>query len=232
MTGWRITQHEVTITRVPLFQKNPTVVFRGSTSDLVTLASHFRDPRRPPSPPRLPTSDAICPHPRCTSDAPGMDSPLVGMTSLLIKRRLRSAGAATEFVDRPKIAPLPPVAMIRRRQGRCELPWNASPWRKCRGKPDWNRARPREIPSARTCGPCLRIRSGVPVRRARRAVLPGGGAGEGGTVEEGAAEAAEVEQSFRRAVEGTPMRSSKSMMPGAASHMALTGGWLARKSPP
>src|SRR5260221_1452503 len=28
------------------------------------------------------------------------------------------------------------------------------------------------------------------------------------------------------------MRSSKSMIPGAASHMAFTGGWLARKSPP
>src|ERR1700722_13138918 len=28
------------------------------------------------------------------------------------------------------------------------------------------------------------------------------------------------------------MRSSRSMMPGAASHMFLTGGWLARKSPP
>src|SRR5690348_7726250 len=28
------------------------------------------------------------------------------------------------------------------------------------------------------------------------------------------------------------MRSSKSMMPGAASHISFTGGWLARKSPP
>src|SRR5690349_3724372 len=28
------------------------------------------------------------------------------------------------------------------------------------------------------------------------------------------------------------MRSSKSMIPGAASHIAFTGGWLARKSPP
>src|SRR5579864_1882636 len=28
------------------------------------------------------------------------------------------------------------------------------------------------------------------------------------------------------------MRSSRSMMPGAASHISFTGGWLARKSPP
>ena len=31
---------------------------------------------------------------------------------------------------------------------------------------------------------------------------------------------------------GTPMRSSMNTMPGAASHIPLMGGWLARKSPP
>src|SRR6201984_510015 len=33
-------------------------------------------------------------------------------------------------------------------------------------------------------------------------------------------------------LKGTPMRSSRSMIPGAASHMSLIGGWLPRKSPP
>ncbi len=55
-------------------------------------------------------------------------------------------------------------------------------------------------------------------------LLAGGGAGERGAVEERAAEAAKVEQAFGVRLKGTPMRSSRSMMPGAASHMALTGG--------
>jgi hypothetical protein len=33
-------------------------------------------------------------------------------------------------------------------------------------------------------------------------------------------------------LKGTPMRSSMNTMPGAASAMPFTGGWLARKSPP
>ena len=63
-------------------------------------------------------------------------------------------------------------------------------------------------------------------------LLAGGGAGKRGAVVERAAEAAEVEQPFGRAVEGNAHAVEQVDDAGRHSHMAFTGGWLARKSPP
>ena len=64
-------------------------------------------------------------------------------------------------------------------------------------------------------------------------LLAGGGAGEGGAVEERAAEAAEVEQAFGRAVEGDAHAVEQVDDGGALRRTCcLTGVWLARKSPP
>jgi hypothetical protein len=55
---------------------------------------------------------------------------------------------------------------------------------------------------------------------------------EGRAVVERAAEAPEVEQAFGRAREGDAHAVEEVDDRGAISHMALTGGWFARKSPP
>ena len=63
-------------------------------------------------------------------------------------------------------------------------------------------------------------------------LLPGRRAGERRAVEERAAEATEIEQPFRRAVEGHAHAVEHEDDARRRVAMPLTGGWLARKSPP
>jgi hypothetical protein len=63
-------------------------------------------------------------------------------------------------------------------------------------------------------------------------LLAGGGSGEGGAVVERAAEAAEVEQAFGRAVEGNAHAVEQIDDAGSGLAHGFDGGWLARKSPP
>jgi len=62
-------------------------------------------------------------------------------------------------------------------------------------------------------------------------LLPCGRAGERGAIVERAAERRKSSSPSGVRLKGTPMRSSRSMMPGAASHIAFTGGWLGEEVP-
>ena len=103
--------------------------------------------------------------------------------------------------------------------GKCGSPWCADPSRRSRSRRGCRPVPRTEIPNARTSSLCLRLMAPhLPSRgvggfgrwwhhgegRRLYGVPPSGGS----------------RGTFWRAVEGTPMQSSRSMMPGAASHIA------------